>query len=44
MALDRDGRLYVTTVIGVQVFDVDGRYLGTIKVPRQPAKCRIRRT
>jgi gluconolactonase len=37
MALDRDGRLYVTTVIGIQVFDVAGRYLGTIKVPRQPA-------
>jgi gluconolactonase len=37
MALDRDGRLYVTTVIGIQVFDVTGRYLGTIKVPRQPA-------
>jgi gluconolactonase len=30
MALDRDGRLYVTTVIGIQVFDVTGRYLGTI--------------
>jgi gluconolactonase len=37
MALDRDGRLYVTTVIGIQVFDVTGRHLGTITVPRQPA-------
>jgi gluconolactonase len=37
MALDGAGRLYVTTVTGVQVFDPDGRYLGTIKVPRQPA-------
>lgn len=37
MALDRDGRLYVTTVIGIQVFEAGGRYLGTIKVPRQPA-------
>jgi gluconolactonase len=37
MALDRDDRLYVTTVAGVQVFDAAGKYLGTIKVPRQPA-------
>jgi gluconolactonase len=37
MALDREGRLYVTTVAGVQVFDAAGKYLGTIKVPRQPA-------
>ena len=37
MALDRDDRLYVTTVAGVQVFDAAGTYLGTIKVPRQPA-------
>lgn len=37
MAIDRDGRLYVTTVTGVQVFDVKGDYLGTIQVPRTPA-------
>ena len=37
MAVDRDGRLYVTTVAGVQVFDVKGDYLGTIVVPHQPA-------
>lgn len=37
MALDREDRLYVTTVAGVQVFDAGGKYLGTIKVPRQPA-------
>jgi gluconolactonase len=37
MALDREDRLYVTTVAGVQVFDAAGKYLGTIKVPRQPA-------
>jgi gluconolactonase len=37
MAIDREGRLYVTTVAGVQVFDAAGKYLGTIKVPRQPA-------
>jgi gluconolactonase len=37
MALDREDRLYVTTVAGVQVFDAAGKHLGTIKVPRQPA-------
>jgi gluconolactonase len=39
LALDRDGRIYITTGTGVQVFDRKGAYLGTIKVPRQPANC-----
>lgn len=37
MVLDRDNRIYVTTVTGVQVFDSAGQFLGTIRVPRQPA-------
>ena len=37
IALDREDRVYITTVTGVQVFDAAGKYLGTIKVPRQPA-------
>jgi gluconolactonase len=37
LAIDRDGRFYITTVTGVQVFDQGGEYLGTIKVGRQPA-------
>jgi gluconolactonase len=37
IAIDRDDRLYITTVTGVQVFDSKGQYLGTIKVGRQPA-------
>jgi len=37
MAIDRADRVYVTTVSGVQVFDHKGQYLGTIKLPRQPA-------
>jgi gluconolactonase len=37
MALDREDRVYITTVAGVQVFDAAGKYLGTIKVLRQPA-------
>jgi gluconolactonase len=37
MAIDRDNRLYVATLTGVQVFDKAGKYLGTIPVPRQPS-------
>jgi gluconolactonase len=37
MAVDREDRLYVTTLTGVQIFDKNGRYLGTIPVPRQPS-------
>jgi gluconolactonase len=37
LALDSEGRIYITTLTGVQVFDAKGAYLGTIKVPRQPA-------
>jgi gluconolactonase len=37
MAIDREGRLYVTSVTGVQIFDRSGRFLGKIAVPRQPA-------
>jgi gluconolactonase len=34
MAIDDAGRLYVTAGPGVQVFDRDGKYLGTIPTPR----------
>jgi gluconolactonase len=37
MALDRAGRVYITTIKGIQVFDREGQYLGTIAVGRQPA-------
>ena len=37
LALDRAGRVYVTTVTGIQVFDASGKYVGTIHVPRQAA-------
>jgi gluconolactonase len=37
MALDRADRVYISTLTGVQVFDARGRYLGTLKFPRQPA-------
>jgi gluconolactonase len=37
MALDRNNRLYVASLTGVQIFDRTGHYLGTIPVPRQPS-------
>ena len=39
MAIDSEDRIYVTTASGIQVLDRKGQYLGTIKVPRQPANC-----
>lgn len=36
VAIDRDGRLYVTAITGVQVFDRNGQYLGNIAVPKKP--------
>ena len=39
MCIDRDNRLYVTTGAGVQVFDKKGKFLGNIKLPRQPSNC-----
>jgi gluconolactonase len=37
MAIDREGRIYVATGAGIQVFDKKGKFLGNIKVPRQPS-------
>lgn len=37
MAIDRDDRVYVSTITGVQVFDARAQYLGTIALGRQPA-------
>ncbi len=37
--IDREDRAYITTASGVQVFDKGGKYLGTIKAPRQAANC-----
>ena len=39
MALDTEGRLYVTAQQGVQVLDASGDLLGTLKYPEQPANC-----
>lgn len=37
--IDRDDRAYITTASGVQVFDRNGQYLGTIRAARQAANC-----
>ena len=34
MAVDSNGRLYVSSSAGVQVFDKAGKYLGVIPTPR----------
>jgi gluconolactonase len=39
LAIDSQDRMYITSASGIQVFDAKGAYLGTIKVPRQPANC-----
>lgn len=36
LAIDRDGRLYVATTDGVQVFSAKGAALGTIALPKAP--------
>jgi gluconolactonase len=35
MAVDRDGRIYVTSVAGIQVFDASGKYLGRFQAARR---------
>jgi gluconolactonase len=39
MAVDTDGRIYVATLSGVQVFDKSGTYVGTIWFPQYPVSC-----
>jgi gluconolactonase len=37
MAIDREGRIYVTSVVGIQVFDPAGKYLGRLRGARNLA-------
>lgn len=39
MAVDTDGRLYVCTLSGVQIFEPNGVYVGTIWCPQYPVSC-----
>ena len=40
MAIDDEGRLYVTSAPGVQVFSSEGKHLGLIPTPRMPSALR----
>ena len=35
--VDTKGNLYITSALGLQVFDASGKFLGTIAIPEQPA-------
>ncbi len=37
LTVDTDGNLYITSALGLQVFDPDGKHLGNIPLPEQPA-------
>ena len=37
MAIDREGRIYVTSVVGIQVLDPSGKYLGRLRGARNLA-------
>ena len=39
MAVDTDGRVYIATLSGVQIFDKTGVYVGTIWCPQYPVSC-----
>jgi len=39
LAVDIEGNLYITSQLGVQVFNEKGEYLGTISVPEKPSNC-----
>jgi gluconolactonase len=39
LTIDTKGNLYITSKLGVQVFDPAGKHLGVIEFPEQPANC-----
>jgi gluconolactonase len=39
LTIDTKGNLYITSALGVQVFDPAGKHLGTIEFPEQPSNC-----
>lgn len=41
MAVDLAGNLYIAALDGVEVFQPDGTFSGTIVTPRQPANCAL---
>jgi gluconolactonase len=39
LTIDTKGNLYITSALGVQVFDPQGKHLGIIEFPEQPSNC-----
>lgn len=39
LTIDTRGNLYITSALGIQVFDPQGKLLGVIAFPEQPANC-----
>ncbi|MGC3966646.1 MAG: SMP-30/gluconolactonase/LRE family protein [Pirellulales bacterium] len=39
LTVDKNGNLYITSALGLQVFDPAGKALGIISLPEQPANC-----
>ena len=39
LAVDSKGNLYITSGLGIQVFSPEGKHLGNIAFPEQPANC-----
>lgn len=39
LTIDRDGNLYITSGLGIQVFAPSGKALGILEFPEQPANC-----
>lgn len=39
LTVDSKGNLYITSKLGIQVFDPTGKLLGIIELPEQPANC-----
>jgi len=37
LTVDTNGNLYITSALGLQVFDKEGKHLGNIPIPEQPA-------
>lgn len=39
LTVDVKGNLYITSALGLQVYNPEGKLLGIIKLPEQPANC-----
>lgn len=37
LTIDTEGNLYITSALGIQVYSPEGKHLGTIEFPQQPA-------